>query len=41
MASQMGGDGQLATQLVVWTSVASVVTMFAIICIVIWAGLLG
>lgn len=41
MASQMDNDGQLATQLVVWTSIASVATMFAIICIMIWAGLLA
>ena len=40
MAGQMGSDGQLATQLVVWTSIASVVTMFAIICVMIWTGLL-
>lgn len=40
MAGQMGNDGQLATQLVVWTSIVSVVTMFAIICVMIWAGLL-
>lgn len=40
MASQMGSDEQLATQIVVWTSIASIVTMFAAICILIWAGLL-
>lgn len=40
MAGQMGNDEQLATQIVVWTSVASIVTLFAIICTLIWAGLM-
>lgn len=41
MAGQMKNDEQLATQIVVWTSVVSVVTMFATICILMWAGLLN
>ena len=40
MAGQMGNDEQLATQIVVWTSVCSVVTMFIIICCLIWTGLM-
>ena len=40
MAGQMGNDEQLATQIVVWTSVVSVLTMFIIICILMWAGLM-
>jgi len=40
MASQMGGDRQLAAQLVVWTSIGSVFTIFALVCILMAAGLL-
>lgn len=41
MASQMGGDEQLATQFVVWTSICSVVTVFALVCVLMSAGLLA
>lgn len=41
MAGQMGSDEQLATQYVVWTSVGSIVTIFAIVCILMSAGLLA
>ncbi len=41
MAGQMGHDHQLATQLVVWTSVASILTMFATVCILMSVGLLA
>lgn len=40
MADQMGNDEQLATQLVVWTSIGSIVSLFVIICILMGAGLL-
>lgn len=40
MASQMGGDEQLAAQLVVWTSIGSVLTIFVQVCILMAAGLL-
>ena len=40
MASSMGADEQLATQLVVWTSLFSVITVFAEACILMAAGLL-
>lgn len=40
MASQMDGDEQLATQLVVWTSVGSIATVFALVCVLMFAGLL-
>lgn len=40
MAGQMGNDGQLATQLVVWTSLCSIVTIFFSVCILIAMGLL-
>ena len=40
MAGQMGNDEQLATQIVVWTSVSSIVTLFVIICTLIWTGLI-
>ena len=40
MAGQMGNDEQLATQIVVWTSVVSIVTLFVIICTLIWTGLI-
>jgi predicted permease len=32
MARQMGGDGQLATQYVVWTSLGSILTLFLTVC---------
>lgn len=41
MAGQMGNDEQLATQLVVWTSIASIATMFLTVCILMSAGLLA
>lgn len=41
MAGQMHNDEQLAAQLVVWTSVCSIVTMFITICILMSAGLLA
>ena len=40
MAGQMKNDEQLATQFVVWTSVGSIVTIFATVCILMSAGLL-
>ena len=40
MASQMGGDEQLATQLVVWTSVGSVFSTFALVCVLMYMGLI-
>lgn len=40
MASQMGGDEQLAAQLVVWTSVGSMLTIFVLVCILMAVGLL-
>ena len=40
MAGEMGGDEQLATQLVVWTSLLSVITVFAAVCLLLAAGLL-
>ena len=40
MASQMGGDEQLAAQLVVWTSVGSLLTIFVQVCILMAVGLL-
>ena len=41
MAAEMKSDEQLATQLVVWTSVGSIVTIFIIVCILMSAGLLA
>ena len=41
MAGQMKNDQQLATQLVVWTSLASIPTMFLLVCIMMAAGLLA
>ena len=41
MAGQMGSDEQLATQLVVWTSIGSIVTIFATVCILMAMGLLA
>ena len=40
MASQMDNDGQLATQIVVWSSIISIGTTCAVICILIWTGLM-
>lgn len=40
MAGQMGNDEQLATQLVVWTSVCSIATLFITVCLLMSAGLL-
>ncbi len=41
MAAEMKNDEQLATQLVVWTSVLSIVTIFVTVCILMSAGLLA
>jgi len=41
MAGQMGSDEQLATQLVVWTSIASIFTVFGTVCILMAMGLLA
>ena len=41
MATSMGGDEQLATQLVVWTSIFSIFTIFAQVCILMGMGLLA
>lgn len=41
MAAEMKSDEQLATQLVVWTSVGSIVTIFVTVCILMYAGLLA
>jgi len=41
MAGAMDNDEQLATQLVVWTSLCSIVTIFLQVCILMWAGLLS
>ena len=41
MAGNMGSDEQLATQLVVWTSIFSIVTIFAEVCILMAMGLLA
>ncbi|MCM1546070.1 MAG: AEC family transporter [Clostridiales bacterium] len=40
MAGQMGGDEQLATQLVVWTSVCSILTVFISVLILMSCGLI-
>ena len=40
MAGQMKNDEQLATQLVVWTSICSVATMFLTVCLLMAEGLL-
>ena len=40
MAKNMGGDGELATQLVVWTSIFSIATIFLQVCILAAAGLI-
>lgn len=41
MAGQMGNDEQLGTQLVVWTSIASIPTIFVFSCILMYAGLIA
>ena len=41
MAASMGADEQLATQLVVWTSIFSIFTIFAQVCILMSMGLLA
>lgn len=40
MAGSMGNDEQLATQLVVWTSLLSIVTIFVTVCLLMWMGLI-
>ena len=40
MAAGMKNDEQLATQVVVWTSVLSILTVFITACIMMWAGLI-
>ena len=40
MAGEMKNDEQLATQLVVWTSICSIGTIFAQVCILMQAGIL-
>jgi len=41
MTREMKGDEQLATQLVVWSSVISIVTLFLIVCLMMHWGLLS
>lgn len=41
MAGEMGNDEQLGTQLVVWTSICSIVTIFVTVCILMACGLLA
>lgn len=41
MAREMHNDEQLATQLLVWTSVASIVTIFAAVCLMMSVGLIA
>ena len=41
MAGQMKNDEQLATQIVVWTSVGSIATMFITVCLLMSVGLLA
>ncbi len=41
MADQMGNDGQLATQLVVWSSIFSVFTLFLTVCIMMLLGFIA
>lgn len=38
MAGQMGNDEQLATQAVVWTSIGSIFTVFALVCVLMAMG---
>ena len=40
MAGEMGNDEQLATQLVVWTSLLSIITVFFTVCLLLATGLL-
>ena len=40
MAGQMGCDEQLATQIVVWSSVASIFTLFVTVCLLMGMGLM-
>jgi predicted permease len=40
VAGQMGGDEQLATQIVVWSSIGSVLTVFLLSCVLMALGLL-
>ena len=40
IASEMGGDEQLATQLVVWSSLGSVITIYVTVCTMMACGLL-
>ena len=40
MAAEMGSDEQLATQIVVWSSIGSMLTIFVSVCILMAAGLL-
>jgi predicted permease len=40
MADSMGNDKQLAAQLVVWTSLCSIVTIFVTVCILMSLGLI-
>lgn len=41
MAREMHNDEQLATQLLVWTSVVSIVTLFAAVCLLMSVGLIA
>ena len=41
MASQMGNDEQLAAQLVVWTSIGSMFTVFGFVCALMATGFLA
>jgi predicted permease len=41
MATQMNNDEQLATQLVVWTTLFSALTIFLIACILMGFGLIN
>ena len=41
MAREMHNDEQLATQLLVWTSVVSIVTLFASVCVMMGLGLIA
>lgn len=41
MAGSMGNDEQLAAQLVVWTSLLSIVTIFVTVCLLMWMGLIS
>lgn len=40
MAGQMGSDEQLGTQLVVWPSLLSIITIFVTVCVMMYTGLL-